>query len=153
MPGFDGTGPEGRGPLTGRGMGFCVLQEPKDKPGQVEGLAGIQGTPIRMSITEGKEVTTMPRGDGTGPVGLGPVTGRAAGLGAGYSVPGYLNPVAGGTGVYGPGMPVVGLFGAAYGYRVPYGRAINPWCGRGVGFGRGFGRGRGRGRGRFGFWW
>jgi len=25
MPGFDGTGPEGRGPLTGRGFGYCVM--------------------------------------------------------------------------------------------------------------------------------
>jgi hypothetical protein len=24
MPGFDGTGPRGRGPMTGRGMGYCV---------------------------------------------------------------------------------------------------------------------------------
>ncbi|HHW92750.1 MAG TPA: DUF5320 domain-containing protein [Firmicutes bacterium] len=24
MPGFDGTGPRGCGPLTGRGLGFCV---------------------------------------------------------------------------------------------------------------------------------
>lgn len=23
MPGFDGTGPNGRGPMTGRGMGSC----------------------------------------------------------------------------------------------------------------------------------
>ncbi len=37
----------------------------------------------------------MPFGDGTGPVGLGPMTGRAAGYCAGYSVPGYMNPVAG----------------------------------------------------------
>ncbi|MBN2329271.1 MAG: DUF5320 domain-containing protein [Candidatus Omnitrophica bacterium] len=34
----------------------------------------------------------MPRGDGTGPGGLGPMTGRAAGFCAGYSVPGYMNP-------------------------------------------------------------
>ena len=27
MPGFDGTGPQGKGPMTGRGMGFCVLKE------------------------------------------------------------------------------------------------------------------------------
>ena len=46
MPGFNGTGPQGKGPMTGRGLGFCVLQESKDKPGQFEGLAGIQGTPI-----------------------------------------------------------------------------------------------------------
>lgn len=25
MPGYDGTGPRGEGPLTGRGFGFCVL--------------------------------------------------------------------------------------------------------------------------------
>ena len=37
----------------------------------------------------------MPGGDGTGPEGLGPMTGRAAGLCAGYGVPGYANPVGG----------------------------------------------------------
>ena len=37
----------------------------------------------------------MPRGDGTGPMGLGPMTGRAAGYCAGYNVPGYMNPVPG----------------------------------------------------------
>ncbi len=26
MPGFDGTGPQGLGPFTGRGMGFCVAE-------------------------------------------------------------------------------------------------------------------------------
>lgn len=31
----------------------------------------------------------MPRGDGTGPLGQGPRTGRAAGYCAGYTVPGY----------------------------------------------------------------
>ena len=25
MPGFDGTGPRGRGPMTGGGRGFCVV--------------------------------------------------------------------------------------------------------------------------------
>ncbi|HEC94892.1 MAG TPA: hypothetical protein ENI45_02880 [Thermoplasmatales archaeon] len=35
----------------------------------------------------------MPWGDGTGPWGLGPMTGRAAGYCAGYPVPGYMNPV------------------------------------------------------------
>ena len=34
----------------------------------------------------------MPAGDGTGPMGLGPMTGRAAGYCAGYGVPGYMNP-------------------------------------------------------------
>jgi len=65
----------------------------------------------------------MPSGDGTGPGGMGPMTGRAAGFCAGYSVPGYANPV-GGRGV-----------------------------GMGMGFGRGggFGRGRGFGWGRAGY--
>ncbi|MFA5310935.1 MAG: DUF5320 domain-containing protein [Candidatus Omnitrophota bacterium] len=35
----------------------------------------------------------MPRGDGTGPMGLGPMTGRGAGYCAGYATPGYVNPV------------------------------------------------------------
>jgi hypothetical protein len=34
----------------------------------------------------------MPRGDRTGPQGMGPQTGRAAGFCAGYDVPGYANP-------------------------------------------------------------
>ena len=40
----------------------------------------------------------MPRGTGNGPQGMGPVTGRAAGLCAGFSVPGYLNPAGSGFG-------------------------------------------------------
>jgi hypothetical protein len=33
----------------------------------------------------------MPRGDGTGPTGLGPMTGRGAGFCAGYAAPGFTN--------------------------------------------------------------
>lgn len=33
----------------------------------------------------------MPRGDGTGPMGEGPMTGRAAGYCAGYAAPGFAN--------------------------------------------------------------
>ena len=33
----------------------------------------------------------MPGGDGTGPMGFGPQTGRAAGYRAGYGIPGYAN--------------------------------------------------------------
>ena len=40
----------------------------------------------------------MPRGDRTGPLGMGPMTGRAAGYCAGYTVPGYMN-VYGGRGM------------------------------------------------------
>lgn len=59
----------------------------------------------------------MPAGDGTGPVGLGPMTGRQAGYCAGYSLPGYMSPMPG----RGRGM--------------------------GHGWGRGRGGGRGRGWG------
>ncbi|MBN1780235.1 DUF5320 domain-containing protein, partial [bacterium] len=33
----------------------------------------------------------MPRGDRTGPAGMGPMTGRAAGFCSGYQVPGFMN--------------------------------------------------------------
>ena len=44
----------------------------------------------------------MPGGDGTGPAGLGPMTGRAAGYCAGYPAPGYMSGV-GGRGLGGRG--------------------------------------------------
>ena len=75
------------------------------------------------NIIQRKEDDIMPGGDRTGPLGFGPMTGRGAGFCAGYSVPGYMNPV--------PGA----------GYR-GWGR------GRGGGFGFGGGWGRGR-RNRF----
>ena len=34
----------------------------------------------------------MPRGDGTGPAGMGPMTGRGAGYCAGSATPGFANP-------------------------------------------------------------
>ncbi len=63
----------------------------------------------------------MPGGDRTGPMGMGPMTGRASGYCAGYTNPGYINPVA----------------GRGFGLGRGGGR------GRGGGFGRGFGRGWG----------
>jgi hypothetical protein len=57
----------------------------------------------------------MPAGDGTGPMGQGPMTGRRAGYCAGYDAPGYAQP--------GPG------WGRGLGFR------------RGWGRGRGFGHG------------
>ncbi len=34
----------------------------------------------------------MPRGDGTGPLGQGPLTGRGMGFCAGFNMPGFMNP-------------------------------------------------------------
>jgi len=45
----------------------------------------------------------MPRGDGTGPMGQGPMTGRVLGYCAGYAAPGYANP-AFGRGCFRPGI-------------------------------------------------
>jgi hypothetical protein len=44
----------------------------------------------------------MPGGDRTGPIGLGPMTGRAAGYCAGFSAPGFMNVVPG-RGFFGRG--------------------------------------------------
>jgi hypothetical protein len=68
----------------------------------------------------------MPGGDRTGPVGMGPMTGRGAGFCAGYSVPGYLNPIPG-RGWYGVGrggFPRGGGRGRAFG-------GGHGWWGRG----------------------
>ncbi|NMC44151.1 MAG: DUF5320 domain-containing protein, partial [candidate division Zixibacteria bacterium] len=37
----------------------------------------------------------MPRGDRTGPAGMGPMTGRGLGYCAGFGMPGYMNPAPG----------------------------------------------------------
>jgi len=55
----------------------------------------------------------MPRGDGTGPAGQGPMTGRGAGYCVGYGMPGYMNP-AGGRRYFGYGR---GYFGGGRGWR------------------------------------
>ena len=47
MPGFDGTGPLGKGPMTGRCKGFCVLTTSKENPNKTDGLVGIEGKPVR----------------------------------------------------------------------------------------------------------
>ena len=72
----------------------------------------------------------MPGGDGTGPMGAGPMTGRAAGFCSGFQAPGYINPVDGRGGSRGRGggfgrrnqFYATGLPGWArgrYGYPVP----------------------------------
>ena len=158
MPGFDGTGPSGQGPMTGRGQGFCALRIFEGNPGKVKGFAGLQGVLVNDKIETfenvERKVINMPFGNGTGPAGLGPMTGRAAGFCTGFTVPGYMNPVMGRAGFYGSGMPAIKPYGAGlYGYSLPYGGRVAPWFRRGFGFGRSFGRGRGCGRGRFGYWW
>ena len=45
MPRGDGTGPLGLGPMTGRGMGYCVVKLPADG-GEPRGYAGAAGWPL-----------------------------------------------------------------------------------------------------------
>ena len=47
MPRFDGTGPRGQGPMTGRGEGYCAMRIP-DSGEAPYGYAGQQGTPVRL---------------------------------------------------------------------------------------------------------
>ena len=58
----------------------------------------------------------MPWGDRTGPNGAGPMTGRGMGYCAGYSTPGYTNPVLGRNFARGFG----GGFGRGRGFRWRY---------------------------------
>lgn len=67
----------------------------------------------------------MPRGDRTGPGGMGSRTGRGLGYCSGANAPGFANPAPG------------------------FGMGRGGGAGRGMGRGGGFGRGGGRGRG---FW-
>ena len=49
MPGFDGTGPQGEGPMTGRGEGYCALVLPLREGGGISyGYAGLQGRPVYL---------------------------------------------------------------------------------------------------------
>jgi hypothetical protein len=103
----------------------------------------------------------MPWSDGTGMIGFGSMTGRAADFYSGYPVSGYMNRIP--SQVMWPARYTVGI--PAYGYvgRVgllfPYpaytgtygplwGHPFSRGFGRGLGIGRGFGRGFGRHR-----WW
>jgi hypothetical protein len=90
MPGFNGTGPAGMGPLTGRGMGYCAVPLPH---------MGVGITPYRYA------------------------------------------------GIYGAAMPMTNPYRPI----IPYRRS---WFGIRFGFGWfGSGRGCGRGRGRGRWFW
>ncbi len=80
----------------------------------------------------------MPRGDGTGPLGMGPITGRGAGYCAGFLTPGSMNSLGGRMGLgrsrallpYSPwhrrGFPQMGYPPnlACYGQRAPHYRSF-----------------------------
>jgi hypothetical protein len=112
MPKGNGTGPLGEGPMTGRGMGFCILKKENEDPNRIVGFIGIEGKPYRETVQKGKKTTLVPGRDTT-PTGMGPTTGRAVRYYVGYPVPKYTNPT--------PGRAVW-----EHGWPTPYGSAIYP---------------------------
>ena len=155
MPGFDGTGPSGRGPMSGQGRGFCVLKSSEAKSSQLQGFAGQQGIPV-CHIDESfeknsKKEISMQLGEETDPAILKPKKVNSSNFYAKYILPCYMNPITARVVYYSPsGGPFrsFGLRSYGYGinYAMPYVNWINPWLRRG------FGRVWGRGRGRFVYW-
>jgi hypothetical protein len=78
----------------------------------------------------------MPRGDGTGPAGMGSLTGRRAGFCAGYDAPGYANPV-GGRG-YGGWWGRGGAWGGRGWRHTYYATGLPGWARAGIGPAYGF---------------
>lgn len=72
----------------------------------------------------------MPFGDGTGPRGMGPMTGRGAGYCAGFARPGFANPI---LGRRWSGIAWRRAYRYPYAYRppVPYPGYGYPYYGRG----------------------
>jgi len=46
MPGLDGTGPRGIGPMTGWGRGLCILKLPDGSGAPLTGVAGLGARPV-----------------------------------------------------------------------------------------------------------
>jgi len=60
MPNFDGTGPDGKGPMTGRGRGYCVIpiSTPERELGFLRNQAQILQEHLKQIRTRIKEVKT-----------------------------------------------------------------------------------------------
>ena len=61
MPGFDGTGPRGMGPMTGGGRGFCAVPLPEALPtymgtGAYRSYGAPGVTPFATPITREQEL-------------------------------------------------------------------------------------------------
>ncbi len=63
MPGFDGTGPRGEGPMTGWGRGYCVRPVNQPAAGQEQAAANAQNF---QQPVYGVGRGGLPRGGGQG---------------------------------------------------------------------------------------
>ncbi len=93
----------GKGPAPAAGAVLAAVdserahrQEPgKGKAGdkaEARVAEAAAGRAVVEHESQNRREAAMPAGDGTGPMGMGPMTGRAAGSCAGYGTPGYMNP-------------------------------------------------------------
>jgi len=78
MPRYDGTGPQGQGPLSGRGEGYCAVRIPETGDGAY-GVAGQNAGPVGARFLLGPW-WRMRSWFGRG---LGRSTGSARGMGSG----------------------------------------------------------------------
>lgn len=94
MPGFDGTGPLGRGPLTGRGRGYCVVKLPDGHSSLPCGDSNNRNGIRAQSLDESRNKSAgMVAASQAGPPGQGTVTGASAGLRSSQQAPGLVIPV------------------------------------------------------------
>ena len=63
MPGLDGTGPKGYGPITGRGRGFCILKMPYTATEPITGFVGLSGRPVTCLQNSSEAELTCSRAD------------------------------------------------------------------------------------------
>ena len=62
MPGFDGTGPQGQGSMTGRAMGYCARPAAGQAAGGPVAGPAVAGQPVYYGVGRGG----LPRGGGRG---------------------------------------------------------------------------------------
>lgn len=154
MPGFNGTGPLGQGPMTGRGGGYCVLEMiPGTRgPTSVRGFAGLAAAP------GGNALFVPPEVSGLRQWGAGPTTLSAGAYYGPYpatgSVP-LIRPQAAPYGIATSYAPMFLPYHLGPFYGPAHGRRLLPVYAGGRGSGGGIRRGAsGRGRrGWFGHYW
>jgi len=83
MPGFDGTGPMGQGPMTGGGRGFCATPHRRFWPYPL-GFKGPYSPPMGMYATYGQPSYGTVFGAGRGGLPWGCGRGRVFGGGRGF---------------------------------------------------------------------
>lgn len=86
MPGRDGTGPVGKGPMTGARSGSCMLSIPDSPDEPIKGFAGETGWRFAYGgkPQRRKDELDMPGFDKTGPSGEGSMTGGKKGSCTGF---------------------------------------------------------------------